>query len=335
MNNIFNYSPKELTTDGFLNWLFCEFETNKTFRAYAPSFFHALGLSDCSNRDVHNISVTRQEKKADLIVRYQLDESEKQALFENKTNTTFHSGQLEEHQDNHPGFDHYIYLKLAYIYYSERTHAKKLEYKVIPSDVLLDALSPFRHEHCLTDMYCSFLKEVYVTPINKIKERLIADNCYQDFKDFQAQQYLLSCLHEKLVDLPGIRFKTGANAGGEPWTQLDIANRHLAYGDKYEYIFWRIDKRSRRYYLRLNQYANINPQFKAQKKANLDRIREVVDAMCLSYGLKLGSVSNAGIKESEIVIFFFDENPIEALVRALPELSRQIHAAYTKQKNWA
>lgn len=327
-NNIFYYSPKELTTDAFLMWLFLEFQENEKLGRHASPFFYALGMADEPSSRVCDIRVRRQEKRADLIVRFKCDGVEKQALFENKTHTTFHKNQLETHIDNHSAVDHYIYLKLGYIYYAERKHAEGQEFRVVSSQILFDALSVFEQEHYLTKLYSQYLKDRYVDRIRYIETCLIENNEHGKFKDPQAQQYFMGLIHEKIADLPAVKFKAGTNSGGAPWTQLTIAERQRAYEDKTEYLFWRIDKRSNRYYLRLIQYSNIKKSFASTKRENLTSLRAIVATICSTHQLVPEQLSERGVKASEVVIFYFDKNRMSALLDALPDLSRKIAAAY-------
>lgn len=88
MNNIFKYSPKELTTDAFLNYLFIWLNDNNCLEIAKD----ILTKPKDRNKSTANIKVERQvsfgKEKADLVVNFLLNEEYKSVLFENKTNTT-------------------------------------------------------------------------------------------------------------------------------------------------------------------------------------------------------------------------------------------------------
>jgi hypothetical protein len=70
MNNLFNYSPKELTTDGFLTWIIYEISESKKDLV---GFFKRLGLCNESAVEISKVDISRQEGNADLILRYEID----------------------------------------------------------------------------------------------------------------------------------------------------------------------------------------------------------------------------------------------------------------------
>ena len=90
-NNFFFYSPKELTTDAFLAWLFLEFNDNPKLKNKTVDFFIGLGLCAVNTKMVNEISVDKQKQKTDLIIRYKADGKLMGALFENKTTSSIHS----------------------------------------------------------------------------------------------------------------------------------------------------------------------------------------------------------------------------------------------------
>lgn len=299
MNNLFAHSPKELTTDGFLAWYFTELNDDSVGdkRTY---FFYKLGLCDNSNVEIKNINVSRQEKNTDLIVRYQENGVEKQALFENKTYTTTHSDQLRKYSTTFSDFSHYIYLKLGFINHSEKKEATSSGYAVIDVYTLHSALTGFRMKHCIVDQYIEFIETQYIQTLDNIQSNMIKNNNHELLSDAQAQQYILSKLHDSIDGMnPYLYFKFAANSGGAPWTQLDIAKRENAYGDEAEYLFWRIDKRAGKYYLRLNQYSYIESDHWPKKSENLEILRNLVTSMFIDTSIRLGKVANRGMYESE------------------------------------
>jgi hypothetical protein len=118
---------------------------------------------------------------------------------------------------------------------------------------------------------------------------------------------------------------------GTPWTQLDICRREGYYEGKNETLFWRVDSRAGRTYLRVNQYAAIpkdRPEIAARKKQRLLALRELASNISADYDLKPGKLSNKGVRESEVIIFFFDENPYSQIKKIISEITTKIQVRY-------
>ena len=326
MNNLFSYSPKELTTDGFLTWLICEVESEPK---WMKALFFRLGLCSNNSKIISNVKITRQEKNTDLIIRYDVDSSPHQALFENKTYSTIHSDQLARYRDQFPGFKHYKYLKLARVNYNERRLAKKYGYDVLTSYDLFDAINLIGLESEILAQYKQFLLNHFIEPINQIESVLVSENKYDLFSDIQAQQYLIDLLYEKIDGLnDALYFKSSSNLGGSPWTQLDICKREHAYSNISEYLFWRIDKRSGSYYLRLNQYARVDSIDERRKFENLELLREVIKPLFKNHGLCVSDPSDRGVKESEVCIVFFKDNNLKTIREVPADLTLEIVEKY-------
>lgn len=332
MNNLFAYASKELSTDAFLAWLFRSLSVDPSFEGKLDDFFRGLSLYDGACDSISDISVSRQEGNTDLIVRCNIDKRPAKFLFENKRHSSMHSRQLDIYKERFPDCDRYIYLKLGFISYTERKNAEDSGYKVLGSEELLQSLNDLADCHFLVAHYIEYLQKGFVAPQRKLRDGLTADS----FSSPQAQQYFLSLLHQSLSDvLPSLKFRSSANIGGSPWTQLTIATRSLAYGDKSESLFWRIDKRGRGYYLRLVQYSNIDKTYKMAKKANLELLRSRLSDIPLLNSFAKGKVRNDGIKSSEILIFFFVDNEVASMSRHLPALTVDIEKSYRSIEFWA
>ncbi|PCI47259.1 MAG: hypothetical protein COB51_06155 [Moraxellaceae bacterium] len=264
-----------------------------------------------------------------MIIRYDVDSSPHQALFENKTYSTIHSDQLARYRDQFPGFKHYKYLKLARVNYNERRLAKKYGYDVLTSYDLFDAINLIGLESEILAQYKQFLLNHFIEPINQIESVLVSENKYDLFSDIQAQQYLIDLLYEKIDGLnDALYFKSSSNLGGSPWTQLDICKREHAYSNISEYLFWRIDKRSGSYYLRLNQYARVDSIDERRKFENLELLREVIKPLFKNHGLCVSDPSDRGVKESEVCIVFFKDNNLKTIREVLADLTLEIVEKY-------
>ena len=128
-----------------------------------------------------------------------------------------------------------------------------------------------------------------------------------------------------------LKYKTGSSSG-RPWTELNIARKENVYGNNWEFLFWRIDIRKGKFYIRLNQYAYIikanNTDFNRNKKERLKLLRKIASDIKSKYNLKAGKLSNSGVNESEIIIFFLQDNDMKTLVNEVYSFSLEMVNEY-------
>ena len=292
-------------------------------------FFKRLGLCNEGDVEISNVNIFLQEKHTDLILRYEIDSVPHQALFENKTYSTIHSNQLYIYKERFPGFNYYKYLKLARINYYEKKQAKDNGYDVLDSRDLYEALDSLTLESEVLTQYKEFLNNTFIKPLNEIEHKMLSENKFELFKDRQAQQYFMDILYQEIDGFnDSINFKSHSNVGGSAWTLLDISHKDDIYGSAPEYLFWRIDKKSDNYYLRLNQYAFIGKEYKNVKKQILRNLREVIEPLFTHYGLIVSPPSNRGIKESEICILYFKDNDMCRVANVLVDLTKDVIKQY-------
>lgn len=321
LNNIFSYAPKELATDAFLKWLFIELEENYDLKEYKSGVFVALGL--CETGDQVTVdSVDLQADHIDLLARYTVNGTERVALFENKTWTTFHSGQLQRYRETESGKSatDFIYLKLSYVHSQERQHVKDAGYRVVGSSELYEALKPLAGRHFLIEQYCEYLDVHYLQPRREIEEALREGADHDIFRHGGAQKIFLDQLREQLHESLSTWMNVGSNQDGSPWSELTFSKAENMYGDADETIFLRLDKRSGKYYARLNQYAGIDETHWPEKERRLAELRAIASPIAADLGLREGMLSNSGRKESEIVVFFVQDNGLHVLREKLPVL---------------
>lgn len=146
----------------------------------------------------------------------------------------------------------------------------------------------------------------------------MANNNPDIFSEHTAQRIFLSEIG------PALYVKSFANNGGTPCSQLDFYNQDRVYGEESEYLFYRIDTRSGRNYLRINQYADIGPEFHEKKMKRLKSIREICASSASKFNIKQGKLNDLGKKESEAIIFFFDQNDQKELKKAAIEMAKEI-----------
>lgn len=331
-NNLFRHSPKELATDGFLKWLIYEIRGNNKL---VLAFFKSLGLCELSAIQILNVKVLLQEGnhkdgRVDLIVCYEVDGIAHKALFENKIHSTIHSNQLEKYKKLFPDCNYYKYLKLARVNYDEEKSTKLNGYDILTSSDLLAALRLITIDSEILNQYKDFLTCHFIKPIEEIETTMIPANKYKLFSSRQAQHYFIDRLYRQVDGSNNlISFNSRSNVGGTPWTTLGISRRQHAYGSKTEYLYWRVDGKARKYYLRLNQYSGVDSTFKATKRQNLMLLRESIKPFLSGYDeLHFSRPSNRGVKESEVCILFFEGNDLRAIDNILPELTRGIVNKY-------
>jgi hypothetical protein len=322
------YAPKELSTDAFLAWFFKEMEVNPVIADYRSQVFHALGLTT-EGEIPDEIKPKLQSGNVDLLLHFKVNNTPRRILFENKTSSTFHSDQLNRYRERFPNCDKYIYFKIGYVDTWERQNLQG--YQLISARDFHQAISFLAPYHQIIDQYCAFLKDVWISEEEKVFASL-AISCPTAFQSAIGQRHLIGELYDQLKKSdPFLKFKKGVNMNGTPWTQLDICRREGYYEGKNETLFWRVDSRAGRTYLRINQYAAIpmdQHEIVAHKKRRLRALRELASNISADYDLKPGKLSNKGVCESEVIIFFFDENPYGLLKGLLPELTKKLQSQY-------
>lgn len=335
MNNIFQFSPKELTTDAFFAWFFIELEKNPLLHPHLPKIFAKLGLIEDQTSIIENINVDLQKSSVDLLLHFNANKESITVLFENKTHSTIHSNQLNRYRDKFPNCKKYKYMKLGFINYQETQEVKKSGYDIINAFTIHALLEPLRKIHLIIDHYCDFLNSAFIDNLKWLDNELYISSDISRISERYSQQKILSDLHKNIDGLTEcLLFKAGANNNGTPWTQLDFCWHKDAYGNGIdEFVFWRIDKRGGRPYIRLNQYAEIDGNLSSCKMQNLQKLVNIASAISISLGLNSGGRSNRGLKETEIAIFFLDENPLSKIHEVLETYTRRFFVQYEDYKN--
>ncbi len=162
---------------------------------------------------------------------------------------------------------------------------------------------------------------------------------FKALKNAQGQQIFISLLYEKLTKLgiENLHLKTGSSKG-RPWTHLEICKSIVKFTEegenknKSETIFWRVDKRANKYYVRLNQYTYKPPKAYLNKMKNrLSLMRNILQDIVAEYSqLNQGKLANQGKAEREIVIYFEDKNSLVDLLELLPLVSKRFIEEYKK-----
>ncbi len=291
MNNLFAKATKELVTDAFLAWMLEELENDINLNKFKGHFLNELQITNASEK-VRIAKTQLQLKNTDLVVTLEDGHSSKKILFENKTWATIHSDQLNKYKLKFPDCHQYIYMKLAYIDFQEKMKATDCGYTVIGAKEIESALRPFKSHSQIISQYYQYIKDEFIDYPIKFDERMQSNDA-SVYGERQPQRKFLSELHENLHNqLDYLYFKSGTNNNGTPWTHLKIAKKDKKYGDKTEYIFWRIDQKSGKNYIRLNQYSSIGQSELDEKKEHLAIQREIFNELLTKCKLKASMPSN-------------------------------------------
>jgi len=331
--NLFKHAPKELVTDAFITWLLYFLDNNVKYTKEKEDFFADLLLAPQDfGKKISKIYVIRQDKKrhgrSDLILEFMLDNEKKIILFENKTWTSTSFKQLNGYKEDNPDLYQYIYLKLAYINYEEIKLTKQCGYKIIDVHKFHEALSKIKKLHPFISQYFEYITHTFLNFIDNLPIELYQNNNQNLLWHSQSQQFVISDIYKKLEGKSNyLFFKTGSSFG-RPWTEIDFCKKDKVFGGATEYIFWRIDIRSGNFYIRLNQWAGIDKGFAKDKYVRRDKLRGIALEISKEYDLFPGKLSNRGLKESELIIFFLNNNRMDKLVKLLPDFSVEFMNIY-------
>jgi hypothetical protein len=322
--NIFVHAPKELTTDAFLVWLLYFLDSEEDYKTKKQTFFDSLILKkeDCG-RAVGDIELKRQENNVDVLLTFRFEDSDEQqiVLFEDKTWSMPHSGQLARYKEIYPDCYRYFYYKLAYINSQEKKEVSRERYEIVNAGMMSSVLEKMVDLHPLIKMYYEYITATFEQEINSFHERIFVKHDYNVLWSADAQKYLCDVIVENMTEqnVPylGIR---NATSFGRPWTQIDIAEQKDGFWEK---LFWRVDIRSGKFYIRLNQYSEPSKEELAYKMRRLEILRKEANKLIATLpALHPGKVENKGKQECEVLIFFLEDNDLEILMESLPMVSR-------------
>lgn len=324
--NIFFHATKELSTDAFLVWLIYFLDSEEKYEVYKQLFFDNLILKkeDCG-KIVHDIELKRQENSVDVILNFTLGEinEKKTVLFENKTWTTFHDNQLENYRSIYPHSYRYIYFKLAYINSNEKKEVKSFGYDIIDASMFSKVIGEFVDIHLLINMYNEYITETFINTINSFHNELFIDSKYDILEDAGAQKYLCDIIADSMIEqnVPYLKIQNGTSAG-MPWTEIVLIEKKDGY---YESLFWKVHIRAGKFYIRLNQYSDPLEEQVSYKMRRLEILRKEANNYVANIPeLHLGIVNDRARNESEVIIFFFNDNDLTTIIEALPKISQYI-----------
>ena len=324
--NIFFHAPKELTTDAFLVWLIYYLDSDEENKEYKQAFFDSLILKteDCG-RAIGSIELKRQENNVDVLLTFRFDDNgeEQTVLFEDKTWSMPHSGQLARYKEIYPNCYRFFYYKLGYINSQEEKEVSQEKYEVINAGMMSSTLEKMVDLHPLIKMYYDYITYAFVDAINSFHERIFVKHDYDVLWNGDAQKYLCDTIVENMAEqnVPYVEIRN-ATSYGRPWTQIDIVKKEDGYKER---LFWRVDIRSGKFYIRLNQYGEPKEKEVEYKMRRLEILRNEANRIVGTMpGLHPGKVGDRGTKECEVLIFFLEDNNLEILLESIPKISRHM-----------
>lgn len=338
-NNLFKHSSKELAMDAFLCWLIKEAEENESLVGFQEKFIREfLEIEQHVINKIGALKAEKQKNNVDVVVTIETNKGQLNVVFENKMWSTVHSNQLKRYQEKFNSAIKFIYLKLGYIHDRERAVVvdawSNVEYSIIDAESLYNFLSSYKDSHPFIKEFNEFLDDCFVTPQKMLDEKF-EQNKIEELKDASFQQFVMSKISIELLkngfDEEDILFKVGSNNDGSPWTQLNFSFLDNVYGDNGETLFFRIDRRSGRYYLRVNLYSRLGKDDWSLKKERLLELREVAELISEDSNLKYGNVHDRARYETEVLILFFNNiNEIKKVVSESSIIAGQLRDAHQK-----
>jgi hypothetical protein len=223
----------------------------------------------------------------------------------------------------YPNCYRYFYYKLGYVNSQEEQELSQEQYEIIDAGMMSSVLEKICGLHPLVKMYNDYIVHTFVESVNSYHDKIFVKHDYNVLWNADAQKYLCDAIVDNMTNqnVPFLEIRNGTSFG-RPWTQIDIAEKKNGYWEK---LFWRVDIRSGKFYIRLNQYAEPSEEEIAYKRHRLEILRNEANGLVATIpALYLGKVENRAIKESEVMIFFLEDNNLETLIESLPKITRHM-----------
>lgn len=340
--NIFFHAPKELTTDAFWVWLLYFLDSDIKYENEKQLLFDNLILKEEDRgRTVKNITVNKQKSSSHGRIDFMFDftfaddNSTKTVLFEDKTWSSTSFDQLNGYKEDYPGLYRYFYYKLGYINISEKQLVSNCGYEIIDSIMMTNCLCIFKDIHILIQYYYNYIKETFTDYISSFKIELFEKKNYEILWDAQAQLYLADRIWETLSEyIKSESYIQHGTSSGRPWTEIVIVENNPIIPKYNETIFWRIDIRSGKFYIRLNQYCwyedDEHNTVWNKKQERLKTLRILSENILINsqLNLKKGKVTDKGRFEQEVVIFFLEDTPWDIIFNEIPVFTEQFLESY-------
>lgn len=197
------------------------------------------------------------------------------------------------------------------------------QYEIISVGMMSSTLEMMVDVHPLIKMYYEYITTTFEQEVNSLHERIFLKHDYDVLWSADAQKYLCDVIVKNMAEqgVPYLEIRNGTSFG-RPWTQIDIERKSVGYC---EVLFWRVDIRSGKFYIRLNQYADPSAEEVKYKMHRLEILRKEADSIVASMpALHPGKVVDRGTKECEVLIFFLEDNDLNKLMEMLPKISSRM-----------
>lgn len=358
--NIFNYATSELSQDAVLCWMldWANFD-NKIMSDFAKDFIRLiLELHPYEDQDLDNlekVEIKRQYKNIDILVLLHFSNTIVPIIIEDKTYTKTHSNQLQRYyeiilkdQEGKSAIETPlgIYYKTGFIYDNEMKEVKERGYKVIGKVEMLDLMKQYigqADSDILKDYYQHISRLAdWESQLSEIIRENKTEKTAELLRTPEGQWMLMREIFQNYEE--GILYN-GTNPNGSPWTQYRIIP-YNSYKELPDAIFYRVDKRKEGYYIAIRQYLKIDKKsleynsLLEAKKERLERLKGCFDRTLKILGantievLKSGEISNSGNFESEIGVFFINENnTLSKVIEIIPKFNEAFKQEVEKTFN--
>lgn len=339
MNNIFEYSTKELLQDAVICWCINWINYPDAVLCELGKATLDLCLGENKQDRYYNVEVKYQYKKIDILVSFK---GEKQGIrkkyvliLEDKTNTSEHNGQIKRYCDlikadgEYKEYDPFVtYIKTGIMYDIDYQTAKEVN-TAIDIDRLTEMLKQFLKK-TNSEILHSFVEYLEKIRVNRadIKDKIDSGYYEKCLGSAYGQFYFLDRIFsdrskgsqiaktENNLPIYVDHIYAGKNNDGSSWTEYCFwCGEYLEQNDgkkEYNYIFWRIDEYSNksgknneqsiamRHYDE-NARSKTN-EFKNQRKREIYRkIRTRITKIEDRYGIFQPIQGKENFKESDLI----------------------------------
>ncbi len=355
--NLFNYATSELTQDAVLCWMlewinYGESEMKSFALKTIDRILKLHNYNNLTAKDVKTACIKRQYTNIDILVKiYFKNNHVLYLIIEDKMHTVAHSNQLEKYsetissqantQENIIG-PIGIYYKSGFIFDNEKEYVELNNYKVFDKDMMIELMEEHKN-NIASDIfidYYRYLKSLKLSEDNF--DQIIDDNKTDEmnviFDSSEGQWMLASKMIKKMNNIKA--FYNGTSRGGKPWTQFAIT-KQFENNSLPDATIYRLDSRKDGHYLALKQYLDYEDskncksffgstdvaEILINKQARLARLRacftKAADKLKNEdYYIAPGRTSGKGKKESEIGVFFINEdNDFRKILKLVPEFN--------------
>lgn len=260
--NLFKHARKELSQDSVIAWIISWSRTgyrhiaSNDFDLYITSqnlLKEFLSLHGINSDTVQVDRIETQYNKIDIFIVLKIDSGDSIAIIiEDKTHTSYHSGQLEKYYEYieekkiKSGYDRIvgIYLKTGTIF--DKDTRLPNPYKLYTLEMLRECLKSVHTNNIILKEYIAYLDYIYEE----------AEREKNNIKTHAGQRAFAIDLMRNIAG----REVYGNNRDGTPFYQIwiDALERKFKCGneEQNEGFFYRIDKRNNESYISLRRICN-------------------------------------------------------------------------------